>query len=170
MTEEDLPTVDAWLRQPHVSRWWTPETTAEAEISLYRRRVTGPEPKTHMLVVIEGDIEVGWCQWYRWADYPAEALAMRAADGEVGIDYALGEPTRVGQGVGTKLIAALVAELRQQCPGVGVLVDPDAANLASRRVLEKNGFLLVGVRPVATEPTDTPMAVYRLPAIARSHF
>ncbi len=26
----------------------------------------------------------------------------------------------------------------------------------------KNGFELVAVRPVATEPTETPMAIYRL--------
>ncbi len=169
MTEEDLPTVDAWLRQPHVSRWWTPDTTPEAQISLYRRRVTGQEQRTHMLVVIDDEIEVGWCQWYRWADYPADALAMEAADGEAGIDYAIGAPTRIGRGVGTQLIAVLVAELRRQHPGAGVLVDPDATNLASRRVLEKNGFLLVAVRPVATDPTDAPKALYRLPAIASSH-
>jgi hypothetical protein len=30
-------------------------------------------------------------------------------------------------------------------------------------VLEKNGFCLVAVRPVVTEPTDRPMAIYRLP-------
>ena len=34
--------------------------------------------------------------------------------------------------------------------------------MASRRVLEKNGFHLVAVRPVATEASDAPMAIYRL--------
>ncbi len=29
--------------------------------------------------------------------------------------------------------------------------------------LEKTGFELVAVRPVATEPSDQPMAIYRLP-------
>jgi hypothetical protein len=33
-------------------------------------------------------------------------------------------------------------------------------------VLEKNGFELVGVKAMATEPTDEPMAIYRLPASA----
>jgi hypothetical protein len=45
----------------------------------------------------------------------------------------------------------------------GLLVGPDAANVASRRVLEKNGFALVAVRPVATEPGDRPISIYRLP-------
>ena len=60
------------------------------------------------------------------------------------------------------LIAALVAEARRHHPGSGVLTAPDAGNTASRRVLEKNGFELVAVRPVATEPTDAPMAIYQL--------
>ena len=48
-------------------------------------------------------------------------------------------------------------------PGAGLLAGPDAANIASRRVLEKNGFGLVAVRPVETEPSDRPVAIYRLP-------
>jgi RimJ/RimL family protein N-acetyltransferase len=79
-----------------------------------------------------------------------------------GIDYAIGEPARVGQGHGTELIAALVAEVRRRYPGAGILTGPDASNVASRRVLGKNGFRLVAVRPVVTEPSDAPMAVYRL--------
>jgi hypothetical protein len=39
MTETDPPAVAAWLRLPHVARWWTPDTTAEAEITKYRQRL-----------------------------------------------------------------------------------------------------------------------------------
>lgn len=165
MTEADLPAVEAWLRLPHVARWWTQDTTAEAEIGTYRERVRqDTRPATHMLIVTLDSIPVGWCQWYRWADYPADARAIGARDGEIGIDYAIGDPAQVGRGVGTTLIAALVTEIRRQHPGAGILTDPDAANTASRRVLEKNGFHLVAVRPVASEATDAPMAIYRLSA------
>jgi RimJ/RimL family protein N-acetyltransferase len=76
---------------------------------------------------------------------------MGAHDGEIGIDYAIGDPAHVGRGVGTTLIATLTTEIRRRHPGAGILADPDAANMASRRVLEKNGFHLVAVRPVVTE-------------------
>jgi len=56
----------------------------------------------------------------------------------------------------------LVAEIRRRHPDAAIRADPDVANTASRRVLEKNGFHLVAVRPVATEATDAPMAIYRL--------
>jgi aminoglycoside 6'-N-acetyltransferase len=163
MTEDDLPAVEAWMRLPHVARWWLTATTAEQEIAKYRRRINGTSTgPTIMLTVTWAGDSIGWCQWYRWADYPAEATAMGARSGEIGIDYAIGAPAWIGCGAGTALIAALVAEGRRDHPGAGVLTAPDAANTASRRVLEKNGFDLVAVRPVATEPTDAPMAIYRL--------
>ena len=167
MAEGDLPAVEAWLHLPHVARWWTTGTTAEEEVAKYRQRISlKRRSATIMLTAIQGDHPIGWCQWYRWADYPAEAEAMGARDGEAGIDYAIGDPAWIGHGVGTELIAALVAEVRHQYSAAGVLVGPDAANAASLRVLEKNGFELVAVRPVATEPSDAPIAIYRLPAAA----
>jgi aminoglycoside 6'-N-acetyltransferase len=163
ITESDLSLIEAWLGEPHVARWWTKDTTAEAELAEYRRRVVdGVNLATTMLIVLRDEVPVGWCQWYRWADYPAEAAAMGSRPGEIGIDYAIGEPDHVGHGLGTELVAELVAETRRQHPGAGILVDPDAANTASRRVLEKNGFELVAVRRVDTEPGDAPMAIYRL--------
>jgi RimJ/RimL family protein N-acetyltransferase len=165
MAEEDLPKIAAWLGLPHVARWWTPDTTAEAELAKYRLRI-GPDALTDtiMLTVIQDGRPIGWCQWYRWADYPDEEAAMGACRGEAGMDYAIGDPAWIHRGTGTELIAVLVTEIRRQHPGAGMLVGPDAANTASRRVLEKNGFELVEIRPVATEPSDAPIAIYRLSA------
>ena len=161
MTEADLATIAGWLAEPHVARWWTPDTTAEAQISTYRERING-HGATTMLIASDQGRPVGWGQWYRWADHPAAAHAMQASDDEAGIDYAIGEPTAVGHGLGTELVAALVHEVRRCTGPVGLLVAPDTTNTASRRVLEKNAFELVAVRPVATEPSQTPMAIYRL--------
>jgi aminoglycoside 6'-N-acetyltransferase len=169
MTEADLPAVEAWLRLPHVARWWTPDTTAEAEIAKYRQRVRqDTKPATHMLTVTLDSTPAGWCQWYRWADHPADAGVIGARDGEIGIDYAIGDRAQVGRGVGTALIATLTTEIRRRHPSAGILTDPDAANTASRRVLEKNSFHLVAVQPVATEASDAPMAIYRLSSAAPS--
>jgi RimJ/RimL family protein N-acetyltransferase len=44
------------------------------------------------------------------------------------------------------------------------MADPEADNSVSRRVLERNGFELVDVKPMESEATDEPMAIYRLPA------
>jgi aminoglycoside 6'-N-acetyltransferase len=70
-----------------------------------------------MLLVTLGGKPIGWCQWYRWADYPAEAAAIAVGDGEAGIDYAIGEPAWTGHGNGTVLIGVLVAEVRRHFLG-----------------------------------------------------
>lgn len=157
----DLPVVEAWLRESHVARWWTRDTTAEAQLSEYQQRVIAPT-RTRMLIVALDERVIGWSQWYRWEDYPAEARAMDAAAGEVGLDYAIGAPDAIGRGLGTALVRALVSEVRRQFPDAGFLVAPASDHAASRRVLEKNGFRLVAVRAVATEPHGDPMAIYRL--------
>jgi aminoglycoside 6'-N-acetyltransferase len=161
MSEGDLPLVLAWLRQPRVAQWWTPDTSAEAEIIKYRARIVESRPTKMLTATVQGRA-IGWGQWYRWADYPAAADAMQALDGECGIDYAIGDDTDVGHGLGTELVAALVLEARRSTGRVGLLVAPNADNAASRRVLEKNGFQLVSIRAVATEPSEALMALYRL--------
>jgi aminoglycoside 6'-N-acetyltransferase len=172
MTEGDLGRVAGWLRQPHVARWWLFEATAADELEKLRARVAGTSDRpTRLLTILQrapapGALAtpVGWCQWYPYDAYPDEAVAIGALPGECGIDYAIGDPSAVGRGLGTELIAALVGEVRRHHPGCGVIVDPDARNRASRRVLERNGFALVAVRALPTEPTDDPMAIYRLRA------
>jgi aminoglycoside 6'-N-acetyltransferase len=165
MQPADLPLVQRWLQQPHVARWWPQDETAQEELEQYRQRLSGEvDDGTHLLIVVErGRAAIGWCQWYLWEDTPDEAREVGALPGECGFDYAIGDPAAVGRGLGTEMNAVLVAEIRKHHPGCGLIVEPDAANIASRRVLERNGFALVDVRPVAFEPDDRPMAIYRLP-------
>jgi len=116
------------------------------------------------LLVSEGGRPVGWCQWYLCSAYPEHASGVAADRHDVGIDYAIGDVACTGRGVGTALVAALVDHVRERHPHAGVIADPNAANIASRRVLEKNGFMLLAERTVASEPTSGPMAIYRLSA------
>jgi aminoglycoside 6'-N-acetyltransferase len=158
MTEADLPLVGRWLLEPHVARWWT-EDPAD-ELADYRRCVDGSEPTRALMICVEAS-PVGWCQWYRWADYP-EAPEYGALADDVGLDYAIGAPDQIGHGVGTAMIGALVADVRATLPGAPLLVCVDALNTASRRVLEKNGFALTDYRDIPSEPEDQS-ALYRLP-------
>jgi aminoglycoside 6'-N-acetyltransferase len=156
MTTADLALVEGWLRQPHVARWWTEDP--QEELVGYRRCISGEDPTFALVVMVDGRA-VGWCQWYRWAAYP-EAAQYGAVVRDIGIDYAIGEPDHIGRGVGTAMIAALLAEIRDREPGAAALVSVDRENAASRRILEKNGFDLVELRAIASEPEDVS-ALYR---------
>ncbi len=84
MTEADLPLVEDWLRRPHVARWWTRDSTAEAQVAKYRERIArGGRPGRarsgpRMLTVSRDGTPIGWCQWYRWADHREAAEAIGA--------------------------------------------------------------------------------------------
>jgi aminoglycoside 6'-N-acetyltransferase len=163
MATTDLELVAAWLGEPHVARWYLVGSTVQRELEDLRLCIAGVEP-TEPLMVVDRGRPIGWCQWYLCDSYPEHAAAVGALPGEVGIDYAIGDPNCIGVGLGTVLVSALVAHARSHHPRAGVITDPEAANVASRRVLEKNGFHLVEVRPVMSEPTTDPMAIYRLSA------
>lgn len=161
MRTQDLDLVTAWLDAPEVGRWYLVGSTIAQEIDELRRCIAGDEPTTVLLVVERGK-PIGWCQWYLCRNYPEHARDVGAEPDDAGIDYAIGDPTHRGEGVGTELIAALVTHIRQRHPRAGVIADPEATNIASRRVLEKNGFRLLDERPLASEPTAAAMAIYRL--------
>jgi len=161
MEPGDLTLVEGWMGEAHVARWYLAGSSLEAELADVQASISGEEGTQVLLVLHDGD-PVGWCQWYPCAVDPAWAADMGAGPRDCGIDYAIGDPARVACGVGTELVAALVALVRTAQPGCGITADPDAANTASRRVLEKNGFELVAVKAMPSEPTDDPMAVYRL--------
>lgn len=164
MTEADLPAVEAWLRLPHVARWWTPGTAPRGG----NRQVPGADPPGKQSGHAHADGHAGQ-RARRLVPVvpvgrpPRRRRSHRRTRREIGIDYTIGDPAQIGKGAGAALIAALTAEIRRPHPRAGILADPDAANTASRRVLEKNGFRLVAVKPVTTEATDASMAIYRLP-------
>ena len=163
MTTADLPLMCRWLGQPHVQRWWH-DSAEPADVSAeYLPCIQGAEP-SHPLIVELPTGPVGFAQWYRWADYPDYAQQIDARPDEAGFDYLIGEQACCGHGLGTRLIAALIRCIREQDPTVGgFLVDPEQANTASRRVLEKNGLHLVAVRQVHDPdgPPTGPSAIYR---------
>lgn len=162
MTVDDLATVAGWLSEAHVARWYVAGSSAADELDDLRQSLTRQQP-VEVLVVLEDSLPVGWCQWYRCDDDPEWAADVDARPGDVGIDYAIGDPAAIGRGLGTVLIAALISHVRERHPAAGVVADPEAANAASRRVLEKNGFELVAQRVLPSESTHDLMAVYRLP-------
>jgi aminoglycoside 6'-N-acetyltransferase len=159
MTGGDLPLIAEWLRQPHVARWWR-EDPAD-ELATYRACIDGTE-KTHALVAEHSGTAMGWCQWYRWGDYPGAARDYGAEGDEAGIDYAIGAAEHCGRGLGTQLIARLVELIRAGHPQLPIYTTVEEPNRASRRVLEKNGFCLIAVRKIEAEIGDGPNACYRL--------
>lgn len=66
MCENDLTTIERWLRLPHVSRWWQLHDRPTAEFGAIRARVCDEaDTATHMVTVIEGKRPIGWAESQR---------------------------------------------------------------------------------------------------------
>lgn len=159
---DDLTLISGWLEDPDVARWFLTGSSLEAELTDLRACIAGDEATEVLLALCDGR-PIGWCQWYLCRDYPDHAAGVGADPEDAGIDYAIGDPADRGRHLGTTLIHALVSHIQRRHPRAGIIADPDANNLASRAVLERNGFALVDERPVPSEPTDAIMAIYRRP-------
>jgi aminoglycoside 6'-N-acetyltransferase len=163
MTVADFPLMCRWLGAAHVHQWWHDSFEPAAVSAEYLPCIEGTEP-SHPLIGEAPSAPVAFAQWYRWADYPDYGRQIGVEPDEAGFDYLIGEQAQCGQGLGTQLIAALIRLIREQDRAItGFVVDPEQANIASRRVLEKNGFHLVAVRQLDNPDGHPvgPSAIYR---------
>ncbi|WP_371525548.1 acetyltransferase [Streptomyces sp. NBC_01283] len=158
LDETDFPLLRQWLRQPHVARWWHHETSPEAVARDFGPAARGEEPSEDLLILLDGE-PFGLVQRYRFADY-AEDLSELAHQAEIpqeamSVDYLIGDPKRIGQGLGTRMIQEVVRATWADHPdATAVLVPVHVGNRASWRILEKAGLLRVA--DVSLEP-DNPI-------------
>ncbi|MEJ2869212.1 GNAT family N-acetyltransferase [Actinomycetospora sp. OC33-EN08] len=167
VTADDFALIGRWLAEPHVERWWAHEWSPEAIERDFGPTLRGEEPAEDLIASAYGR-PIGLCQRSFWYAYPDEveefAPYLDVPRDAMTIDYLLGEPADVGQGLGTALIRDLATDTFAAHPGCGVLLVPvNAGNPASWRALEKAGFRFVAhARAEPDNPIDPPdHRVYR---------
>jgi len=142
MTRADFPDVVRWQREPHVARWWDADEApdvAGAERH-YGPALDGTDPTRLWVVELNGR-SVGFIQDYRIGDHPEYSLLTGEPDA-IGFDYAIGEPSWVGKGIGTRVLWTFLRDVvRPHYPqATAYFAAPDHRNSASLHVLEKLGF------------------------------
>ena len=142
LTRADFPDVVAWQLQPHVSRWWQDEATdVDTAEEHYGPALDGEDP-TRMWVLEVNGRSVGMLQDYRVGDHPDYSLLTAKPDA-VAFDYLIGDPARVGRGIGSRMLWAFLRDVVH--PGYPeareLFAAPDHRNEPSLRVLDKLGFV-----------------------------
>ncbi|ADB35096.1 GCN5-related N-acetyltransferase [Kribbella flavida DSM 17836] len=168
VTRDDFPLLAQWLANPHVERWWNHETDPAAVERDFGASADGREPSEDFLLLVD-EQPAGLIQRSRLTDYPEEletfAELTDVPDGAVIVDYFIGATEHTGQGLGTAMIAAMVAKIWTELPATpAVLAAVVAANRNSWRALERAGFRRVAEGPMEPDnPVDDPLHyVYRL--------
>lgn len=147
LSRDDFGVLADWLAQLHVHEWWDHEYTPEALERDFGRSIDGDEPAEDYLVLFDGT-PIGLVQYSHFVDYPDYVEEMThvypVGDGAVSIDYLVGDPGRVGQGVGTTMIRAFVERIwATDAFATHVVVPVNSANERSWRALLRAGFRLV---------------------------
>lgn len=138
--KSDFAGVAAWIGQPHVQQWWHEPPTVEHVAKEYGACTRG-DLRTRVYIVRLDSRDIGMIQCYLTNDWPQDTAGWEVP-GFIGIDYLIGEPQLVGRGLGSAMIAQFVHDIvRPLYPeALGVVADPETANHASIRALQKAGF------------------------------
>ena len=145
LTRDALPTVAAWLKEPHVAAWW-----GDADEALREIEQAIADPATTPLIVEMDGREIGYIQSYDphledghpYRDQPV---------GTLGMDVTIGDPALVGKGHGSAIVAQFVEGLFA-AGTPRVVIDPDPANGRAIRAYEKAGFTAFDTRTTIYGP------------------
>lgn len=133
----DEEQIAAWLAQPALLEWWSPDEPTE------------PHDDDVVRCIVDDDGEaLGYAQVYpvagRWHEYGLDADHV---DGVWALDLFVGDPSRWGSGIGTASLSLIVDHLLVDRAARRIVVDPRVSNTRAVRSYEKVGF-----RSVATLP------------------
>lgn len=141
ITDEDLPILLQWFKEPHVQQWW-PIPTQDEVYAHFLKRIRSKDTFGY-LVLMDG-VPIGYIQYY-YID-PAEAkvgayLPVELPENTVGTDQFIGDPQFLHKGYGTQCIKAFIDYLLAIEPHITtIIVDPEPTNIAAIRCYEKVGF------------------------------
>ena len=141
----DFPLLAGWLGAPHAAaaEWGTVPASPAGVEAEFGAGVDGRDP-TEAFLVCEGGRPIGLIQCCALGEerrYMRDLSMIDPHPAAAGIDCLIGEPDRVGRGVGTEMIRQFTAGLWERRPAApSVMAAVLADNPASWRALEKAGF------------------------------
>ena len=146
MVEADLPLLHEWIRQPHVAEWWDGGEAAallEDTRRKYLPRLDDASLVNGHFALLHGE-PIGFIQSYVALGCGDGWWEDETDPGVRGIDQFLGDGSKLGQGLGTRMVTAFVQRLFEDRSVTRVQTDPNPANGRAIRCYEKAGFRRAG--------------------------
>lgn len=136
LQDSDVALFTHWLTVPHVAKWYEhPEAWLE-EVQNRNEKY----PWLHHLIAMDGEEAVGFGQYYPYRMGGEDWHGSVTLDGTYSIDYLIGDPERLGKGLGRAIIRSLLSLIEKEPGARRVIVQPDEENAASCRALLSAGL------------------------------
>ncbi|WP_020389951.1 GNAT family N-acetyltransferase [Kribbella catacumbae] len=138
----DASTIAWWMVQPYIQKWWHQDWSVERWAQSIEEQLAG-EHSIPCLTSVDGE-DFGYVELYRVRhDRLAEYYAWQQHDW--GLHVAIGDPDRLGRGVGRQLLTSLADALLRADPRCNrVVAEPDLTNHRSVRAFDAAGFVAQG--------------------------
>jgi len=144
LAHDDLPTLHAWLRRPHVAEWWGPAGSLDELAAEYAPMLAGSVPHRAYVVQLDG-AAMGFIQSYVAVETHEDGWWLDERDpGVWGIDQFIADPMLLGRGLGAAIVRTFVERLFANPVVTRVQTDPSPSNARAIRCYEKAGFHAVG--------------------------
>jgi len=143
----DLPLLHDWIHRPHVQSWWGADDkvrTLDDMRTKYLPRLRA-DAAVQAFIALRAGEPIGYIQSYIAMDCGGGWWADETDPGVRGIDQFLADGERLGQGLGTEMVAAFVQRLFDDRSVTRIQTDPDPANARAIRCYEKVGFVPEGL-------------------------
>ena len=146
LREADVPLLHEWIHRPHVAQWWGgdgPPASFEDTRKKYSLRLHGHSLVKPYIALLAGE-PMGFIQSYAAIECGDGWWKDETDPGVHGIDQFLCDESRLGRGVGTRMVSAFVHRLFEDPNVTKVQADPDPVNTRAIRCYEKVGFRRLG--------------------------
>lgn len=132
--DRDLPTLSAWLRRPHVTRWWGDPNAALDAVRKHSR-------ETEAMIQADSRI-VGYLCWQKPTREELRVAGLDDLPADLmDIDILIGEVNALGRGIGPEALRRLLAKLA----ATGVVLAGMATHVTNTRALA--AYPKAGFRP-----------------------
>jgi aminoglycoside 6'-N-acetyltransferase len=144
LADADLSMLHAWFAEPHLRPFYMRSDMTTDDVDVKFRPRCEPGHPTKVLIALIGGKPYGYCQWYLNRSYPDWATTIATAD-SVSIDYFIGDPKYLGQGLAAPMLGLL---LENAAPAIctedrDFFITHDNDNLIAQRATLAAGFVPV---------------------------
>ena len=128
VTAADYPMLRRWMESPHMREWWG---DTETELGYIREMVEGRDKTRPFIFHVDGE-PTGYIQYWRVGDAVEagfdkdEAWLRDLPEDAIGVDLSIGDPARLGMGIGTAVLDAFLDRLIAEGHKT-IVIDPDEA-------------------------------------------